>query len=170
MIIVGLLKIGEKNEVKYMPELIPNIEERQDIYKMLMNLPENESMFKCYHCRSIFDIRQERVLPVMFALIDKNDIRCSECKSNDVELMCKADAYSTVLKAKGLVDCRKGIMINGADICPICRSSMCPECWNHSVVSWSRITGYLNDVSGWNLAKKQELIDRKRYTIAGVIQ
>ena len=39
----------------------------------------------------------------------------------------------------------------------------CPNCSSESVEHLSRVTGYLQAVSGWNAAKKQELIDRKRY-------
>ncbi len=40
----------------------------------------------------------------------------------------------------------------------------CPSCESEDVEQWSRVTGYLQAVSGWNEAKKQELKDRKRYT------
>ncbi|NYT02025.1 MAG: anaerobic ribonucleoside-triphosphate reductase, partial [Methanosarcinales archaeon] len=40
----------------------------------------------------------------------------------------------------------------------------CPRCDSPEVDHISRITGYLQAVSGWNGAKKQELKDRKRYT------
>ena len=145
-----------------MLELIPSAEERQEIHEMLKELPENESLFKCYHCRTIFDIYQEGKLPVLLALINKEDVRCTKCGMDGAELMCKIDAYSTYLKIKGF-NCRQGIIMNGTDICPICKTSMCPECGNHSVISLSRVTGYIQDTSGWNEAKKQELIDRKRY-------
>ena len=51
--------------------------------------------------------------------------------------------------------------------CPVCGSAMCPDCGNHAVLQLSRITGYIQDVSGWNAAKQQELKDRKRYTLEG---
>ncbi|MHC1593135.1 MAG: anaerobic ribonucleoside-triphosphate reductase [Methermicoccaceae archaeon] len=49
--------------------------------------------------------------------------------------------------------------------CPVCGNPYCPGCGNHHVLQLSRITGYIQDVSGWNAAKKQELKDRKRYSI-----
>lgn len=49
--------------------------------------------------------------------------------------------------------------------CPVCGNAMCPTCGNHHVLQLSRITGYIQDVSGWNAAKRQELKDRKRFTI-----
>ena len=39
----------------------------------------------------------------------------------------------------------------------------CPSCDSDDVEHISRITGYLQAVSGWNSAKRQELKDRKRY-------
>jgi ribonucleoside-triphosphate reductase len=39
----------------------------------------------------------------------------------------------------------------------------CPVCNSHELDHISRITGYLQAVSGWNTAKKQELKDRKKY-------
>ena len=149
-----------------MIDMIPSCDEREDMHKILMNLPENDSMFKCHKCKTVFDIYSGD-LPVLMALSNKNGIICPECKSESTELMCRVDAYSIFLKLREF-DCRKSILINGADICPVCRTSMCPECGNHHVVSWSRITGYLNDVSGWNEGKKEELLDRKRYAVKGV--
>lgn len=140
-------------------------EEREHVHHRLKELPENNSLYKCHHCKKIFDIYSGG-LPILMALCNKNGIICPECKSESTELMCRVDAYSIALKLKGF-NCRQGVLINGADICPVCKTSMCPECGNHSVVSWSRITGYLNDISGWNMAKKQELMDRKRYIVDG---
>ena len=53
--------------------------------------------------------------------------------------------------------------VAGIELCPICGNPMCPACGNHCVEQLSRVTGYLSAVSGWNAAKRQELIDRKRY-------
>jgi anaerobic ribonucleoside-triphosphate reductase len=41
----------------------------------------------------------------------------------------------------------------------------CYRCGSESVDFISRITGYLSNVSGWNRAKKQELMDRQRFNI-----
>lgn len=141
--------------------IIPTVEEREQIHQILRELPDNDSLFKCHKCKAIFDIYSGGI-HVLMALSNKNGIICPECKSESTELMCKVDGYSLALKLGGY-DCRKGKLINGVDVCPICRTSICPECGNHSVVSWSRITGYINDVSGWNEGKKEELLDRKRY-------
>lgn len=55
--------------------------------------------------------------------------------------------------------------VAGLSECPICGHAMCPSCYNHNVEQLSRVTGYIQAVSGWNEAKKQELQDRKRYAI-----
>ncbi|MEM4699576.1 MAG: anaerobic ribonucleoside-triphosphate reductase [Candidatus Nezhaarchaeales archaeon] len=38
----------------------------------------------------------------------------------------------------------------------------CPACGSASVRYWSRVTGYYQEVSGWNAAKRRELRDRYR--------
>lgn len=145
-----------------MLDIIPSAKEREQIHEILRDLPDNESLFKCHRCKSIFDIYSGG-MHVLMALSGKDGVICPECKSDSTDLICKVDAYSIYLKLSGKEKCREGIVINGTDICPICKTSMCPTCHNHSVVSLSRVTGYIQDVSGWNEAKKQELLDRKRY-------
>lgn len=41
----------------------------------------------------------------------------------------------------------------------------CLQCDSENIDYISRVTGYLQAVSGWNAGKRQELIDRKRYNI-----
>ena len=53
------------------------------------------------------------------------------------------------------------------ELCPVCEKPMCPTCGSHCVDQISRVTGYMQVVSGWNSAKKQEYEDRYRYTIPG---
>ncbi len=45
---------------------------------------------------------------------------------------------------------------------------VCENCGSSNVEQMSRGTGYIQSVSGWNAAKKQELADRKRYKVAGI--
>lgn len=47
--------------------------------------------------------------------------------------------------------------------CEVCGHAICPSCGCHDVAQISRVTGYLNDVAGFNEGKKQELKDRTRY-------
>lgn len=49
--------------------------------------------------------------------------------------------------------------------CPLCGKPCCPDCYIHTVDQLSRVTGYLQAVSGWNAAKKQEFVDRTRYDL-----
>jgi ribonucleoside-triphosphate reductase len=42
----------------------------------------------------------------------------------------------------------------------------CPKCGSDNVQHLSRITGYLQNVEGWNAGKRQELKDRQRYDVA----
>jgi ribonucleoside-triphosphate reductase len=43
----------------------------------------------------------------------------------------------------------------------------CPNCGSSQVDWWSRITGYYQNVSGWNKGKLAELRDRRRYGVEG---
>jgi len=49
--------------------------------------------------------------------------------------------------------------------CPVCGNYECPDCHSHMVDVMSRVTGYMQVVSGWNVSKKQEFEDRTRYTL-----
>ena len=60
--------------------------------------------------------------------------------------------------------CHRELVPNTAS-CPLCGNPMCPDCANHAVDQLSRVTGYLQVVSGWNEAKKQEFADRHRYEV-----
>jgi len=42
----------------------------------------------------------------------------------------------------------------------------CPHCSSSDVHWWSRVTGYYQDVSGWNESKKRELLDRYRIRVS----
>lgn len=43
----------------------------------------------------------------------------------------------------------------------------CPNCNSKNVDWWSRITGYYQNVGGWNKGKLAELADRRRYSLGG---
>lgn len=145
-------------------EIVEHVEKINDRYE-LKELPENISMFKCPHCRYIFDIFEPQCAPILTMLCDKEDIVCPNCGMNGLELMCKVDSYSVYIKMNDIVSCRRGVAIPGVEICPVCDRAMCPRCFNHDCVALSRVTGYIQSVDGWNVAKKQELLDRKRYDI-----
>lgn len=60
-------------------------------------------------------------------------------------------------------------------ICKACKTvhygilDTCPACGAQGgqLEHWSRITGYYQEVSGWNAGKKEELKNRYRYSVAG---
>jgi hypothetical protein len=137
---------------------------RKEKYDHLINLPDNHSLYKCNHCRYIFNINQTGMTNILVILSSNWVAFCPICKRNDSELLCKVFAYSIWQKIKGK-KCRTGEIIAGTEICPICNKPICPSCHNHSVVSLSRVTGYVSDTGGWNKAKKQELLDRQHYNI-----
>ncbi len=43
----------------------------------------------------------------------------------------------------------------------------CPKCGSTGLDWWSRITGYYQNISGWNKGKLAELSDRRRYHVSG---
>ncbi len=138
--------------------------DRKEIHEILKTLPENETMYKCYHCNYLFDISQGGQANILTILKTRSFVYCPRCGERDPILICKVDAYSAVLKITGM-KCRKEEVMPGTDLCPVCDRPICPECFNHSVVSLSRVTGYVQDISGWNNSKLQELKDRTRYSI-----
>jgi anaerobic ribonucleoside-triphosphate reductase len=73
-------------------------------------------------------------------------------------LKCPVHKYA---QTRGL--CKR--TTGGTEKCTICGNYMCPECNSHAVDIMSRVTGYLQVVSGWNVAKKQEFEDRKRHKV-----
>jgi len=74
-------------------------------------------------------------------------------------LKCPVHQYAA---HKGL--CKS--VAGGTAKCPVCGAWMCPTCNSHAVDILSRVTGYLQIVSGWNAAKTQEHQDRNRYTLS----
>lgn len=82
-------------------------------------------------------------------------LACPNCHSSmAVKEMCPNDT----------IECTHDIL-DGLAYCPICGEPCCPECKSHDVAQISRITGYLQEVGGWNAGKQQELKDRHRVNI-----
>ncbi|HJX56069.1 MAG TPA: anaerobic ribonucleoside-triphosphate reductase [Methanoregula sp.] len=107
-------------------------------FKTIDDIPEEERKYKCHTCHLIVDEKP-----------------CPNCGETHLEVMCPLDHCH----------CNHEI-ISGIEYCPLCGKPVCPECGSHDVVQVSRVTGYLQDVSGWNAGKQQELKDRMRYSIA----
>ena len=113
------------------------------------------SRYKCFVCKLV--IKSEDTVPV------KSRVKtgpwteemvipgCPECH-NPVVPMCPRDH----------THCTHDI-ISGIAYCPDCGEAMCPICGSHDVAQISRVTGYLQEVGGWNAGKQQELKDRTRY-------
>lgn len=95
--------------------------------------------YKCYNC---------------FIIFNDSDV-CPQCNDRSfVEEMCEKDHCK----------CSHEVMETIA-YCEECGRAMCPICRCHDVMQISRVTGYLQDVAGWNAAKRQELKDRTRYEV-----
>src|SRR3989304_9095924 len=124
----------DKNLDDFLTCIVPrDIEER---HKMLITLPENETMYKCYHCSYIFDISRGGQANILTILKTRIYVYCPRCGEKDPTLMCKVDAYSVILKILGM-KCRKEEVIPGTDLCPVCNKAICPNCGNHSAISLS---------------------------------
>lgn len=98
--------------------------------------------YKCHTCFIIFDGD------------DKVDGGCPDCGETHLEEMCDLDHLCICSRMES----------EGLHLCPKCGQYTCP-CGSHDVLVISRVTGYLQDVNGFNQAKKQELKDRQRVTI-----
>lgn len=97
--------------------------------------------YKCHTCKLILDEDQ---------LIDE---KCPTCLSNEgLQKMCPNDHCH----------CPHDIVETVA-FCELCGSQCCPICGCEDVVQISRVTGYYQEVGGWNRSKQQELRDRTRY-------
>lgn len=96
--------------------------------------------YKCESCFAMFD---EKFLV---------DGRCPECGGEQILKTCEHDhACECSLDVTG-----------GMTKCPTCGAYTCP-CGSHNVIVISRITGYMQPLSGWNAAKVAEFEDRTRY-------
>jgi anaerobic ribonucleoside-triphosphate reductase len=101
--------------------------------------------YKCYRCSIVLD-RDDL----------ENGLCCPECHTNEqLREMCPED------------HCNCGHDVSETiSYCRVCGEAVCPVCGCHDVVQISRVTGYLQEVGGWNMGKAQELKDRTRVYIA----
>lgn len=56
-------------------------------------------------------------------------------------------------------------IVERIEYCPLCGAAVCPECGSHNVLQLSRVTGYIQDVAGFNAGKAQEVKDRVRTNV-----
>lgn len=101
------------------------------------DIPADQRRYKCHSCHQFVD-----------------ETPCPSCGDKNLEIMCPLDSCG----------CSHDISPT-IEYCPLCGDAICPECGSHDVVQISRVTGYLQDVSGWNAGKQQELKDRQRYSV-----
>ncbi len=105
--------------------------------------------------------------------------KCSDClliiSDTDLEEdgacpVCKSSTFLTEMcEADGVCTCAEPVSYE-MNVCDVCGERVCP-CKSHNVELYSRITGYISAVGsdkggGWNVAKKQEFKDRRRYEIS----
>jgi len=107
----------------------------------LSAIPQEHKKYKCHTCYSILNNS------------DLIDGKCP-CGEQTLQNMCPIDH-------NGCGD----EMSESIEFCPICGEGVCPACGDHNVLQISRITGYLQSVSGFNNAKKAELKDRIRVNL-----
>lgn len=106
---------------------------------------DKEMRYKCERC---FLILEE---------VDLVDGLCPTC-GLIVKEMCPKDRSDCI--------CGKDIHETIA-YCEVCGEAICPGCGCHDVTQISRVTGYLQEVKGFNVAKQQELRDRVRVDSLG---
>jgi hypothetical protein len=106
-------------------------------------IPFERKRFKCFDCNSIIK---------SVDIVEKGE--CPACKHHSLVEMCPLDHCHC--------NCNSGKPIVGIEYCPICGDPICPGCGTHDVTQISRVTGYMQDVNGFNAGKRQELKERNR--------
>jgi hypothetical protein len=107
-------------------------------------------MLKCTSCYEV--VRDTDV--TSFGGKDGKQPICSDCGLEMVPL-CPEDHKCTCVES----------VHAGVKYCPACGDPICPGCGAHNVMVLSRVTGYMQDLAGWNTSKRQELKDRHRVDI-----
>lgn len=123
---------------------------------------EQDRKYRCLNCLLIFNAADVTVAEVEQPLTVGGKLSskvkraiCPICKEV-LDEGCRLDHECTCAKQ----------VTEGLHSCPECGKPVCP-CGSHDVVQISRVTGYMQEVGGWNSGKQQELKDRKRYGIGG---
>jgi len=110
-------------------------------HKKLGKIPKEERRYKCTACAVVFpDVKENKIA------------ECPICHTKDIQIMCPLDHTKCFHE-----------IFTFSEMCPLCDQPICPDCGSHDVTVISRVTGYLQDLGGWNNAKQQEFRDRKRY-------
>ncbi len=123
------------------------LELAEKYHRKLEKIPRGERRYKCFACHIAFP---HETTPTD----GKKAPECPQCHTKDITQMCPLDHN----------DCYHEIF-QFSEMCPLCDQPVCPACGSHDVTVISRVTGYLQDLAGWNNAKQQEFRDRNRYNI-----
>lgn len=110
----------------------------------ITDLPLSEFLAICAGWKE--DMQKEEKWDTIQADFDANVLSCPVHQYAKVHGLCKRTT-------------------GGTKKCQICGHYVCPGCLNHAADRMSRVTGYIQLVSGWNSAKTQEFEDRTRYTL-----
>jgi len=109
---------------------------------------------------NIFHVFLDDVVPML---------RASELGTGEIHPSYVDDAMEFVFKIFRETPINYLAITKDSTICDDCNSitpgvnEKCPKCGSTNVDFFSRITGYLEPISQWNAAKKQEFFDRHRY-------
>lgn len=125
-----------------------------DHVKSIESIPKNDRRYKCFACAISFDADTTP---------NVNKPTCPRCGSPEIRQMCPLDHLNCGKYPQQ--PCYHTKVFPFAETCPICREQICPGCGSHDVEVMSRVTGYLQDLSGWNNGKRQEFRDRVRYSL-----
>jgi len=109
----------------------------KDMSAVFNDLPNDLKRYKCPTCRCIVE-----------------ETPCPSCGYPDPAEMCPLDHCH----------CPHEI-VETLEYCPLCGEPVCPGCGTHDVTQISRVTGYLQEVGGFNAGKKQEVKDRHRWNL-----
>jgi hypothetical protein len=92
--------------------------------------------------------------PICYKIVE--ELPCPECGYEAPLAMCHKDHVCTCLNP----------ISEKIRFCEVCGSAICP-CGSHDVEVHTRITGYINALSGFNAGKAQEVKDRVRNVTDG---
>ena len=131
--------IQEEGDVydKHLREIEVQYEEALDILATDDGVVSPRRRFKC---------------PICYSIVDETP--CPMCGYATPAPMCRNDHVCTCLHP----------ISEKIRFCDVCGSAICP-CGCHDVEVHTRITGYINALSGFNAGKAQEVKDRVRNNI-----
>ena len=116
----------------------------EKIHEIMVMLAESDGVVK--------EPKRRYKCPICYSIVDETP--CPMCGFKDPAPMCRADHVCTCLNP----------ISEKIRFCEVCGSAICP-CGSHDVEVHTRITGYINALSGFNAGKAQEVKDRVRNNI-----